>query len=133
MAQRRKCEKSDIILTADIERPEPTDLSPLPLKHETCEYILNTLGGFQCDEFSQPQLIVKKKNRQLKVEGSVKGKVVITVQTGEETPRVFTFIDDANFTLTVDLLPGDKILFQYGAGRDSTIKLKALIVKKHHC
>ena len=129
----KKHRKPDIVLTANLERPESTDLTPLPLTQETCEYILNTLGGFRCNEFEGPQLIIKKKHRQLKVKGSVRGQVEITIQKGEETPRVFGFVDDDDFELEVDLVKGDKITFRYGAGSNSTIKLKALVVKKYHC
>jgi hypothetical protein len=122
--------KPDIVLKANLVRPEPVDLAPLPLTQETCKYILNTLGEFPVFPVKTSQLITKKKCRQLKVEGSVSGKVVITVQTGEETPRVFTFIDTA-INLSEDLVKGDKILFEYGAGENTTINLKALIVKKY--
>ena len=130
--QQKKHRKPDIVVTADL-RPDPTDLTPLPLTQETCEYILNTLGGFRCNEFEGPQLIIKKKHRQLKVKGSVAGQVEITIQTGEETPRVFGFTDEDNFEVEADLVKGDKITFRYGAGSNSTIKLKALVVKKYHC
>lgn len=131
--RQKKHRKPDIVLTANLERPEPTDLTPLPLTQETCDYTLNTLGGFRCDEFEGPQLIIKKNHRQLKVKGSVRGQVEITIQKGEETPRVFGFTDDDDFELEVDLVKADKITFRYGAGSDGSIKLKAKIVKKYHC
>ena len=130
----RNCgNKADIVLTANLERPESTagELVPLPLTQDTCEYTLNTLGGFGCNEFAGPQLIIKNKCRKLKVEGTVTGgQVVITVQTGEETPRVFSFVD-TEFELNEDLVKGDKITFQYESDIDTIIQLKALVVKKY--
>ena len=114
--------KPDIVLRSDTEVLTPTTEFPsaLPMLKESCDYILFSEGVV---------LQTLKKCRKLVVKGSVtNGKLIITVQTGEETPRIFEFENESDFTLIENLKKGDKIVFSY-LGTSTVINIKAKIVK----
>lgn len=118
----RHCNQPDLVLYSVAEvLPTSTELISLPVVEKTTKYSITSQGV---------QVVTHKKYRVLKVRGSVtNGKLVVSVQTGEETPRTFTFENESDFTLVDDLLKGDKIVFLY-SGTGTLIDVKIQIVKK---
>lgn len=112
----------DIVLEAKNETlPVAEELLPLPMVQETCEY------GLGMDSVL---LRTRKKCRQLKASGSVSGgKIVFSVQTGTDTPRVFEFMNVEAFSLTEDLKKGDTITFAY-QGENVSTDVTVIILKK---
>lgn len=121
-----KCHrKPDIVLSLETGVLEPSDETvPLFLKQETCKYDLELVNV----------VVTKKKCRQLIVKGSSKGaEVIIQIQTGTDTPRIFRFDNDLDFELVENLKKGDRILFEAGVvGREGEINLDVKIVKRSH-
>ena len=119
--KRCKCHKPDIVLKASGQQDEPGG-PILPLTQKTCKYELDVSA-----------LKILKKCRELKVKGSVTGgSVIISVQTGTETPRQFTF-ENETFELVENLKKGDAIVFLYFGA--PIVELKASIrkrCKRHH-
>ena len=115
-----KC--ADIVLTSEAGVLADTSVpASLPMRNVVCEYSL-LMNDFV--------LTTLKNCRQLRVKGSVtNGKLIISIQTGTDTPRLFEFENVPEFSLTEDLLKNDKIVFSY-VGTDTVIDIKAKIEKK---
>ena len=130
MGYKHKCKhhEPDIVLSLEtgILEPNPSEEVPVPLylQQKVCKYKLGLVN----------QIITLKKCRELRVKGSSKAtSVIITIQTGTETPRVFTFENDVNFELVENLKKGDVVFFERGeVGREGEITLDVSIVKRSH-
>jgi len=130
MGYKHKCKhhEPDIVLSLEtgILEPNPSEEVPVPLylEQKVCKYELGLVN----------QIITLKKCRELRVKGSSKAtSVIITIQTGTETPRVFTFENDVNFELVENLKKGDVVFFERGeVGREGEITLDVSIVKRSH-
>ncbi len=116
----RHCRKPDIVLRSDPETLEPAlEGAPLPVLLKKRKYTLFSEGSL---------LEVKKCHRQLKVKGSVtNGKFFVTIQKGEEEPRVFEF-ENSDFSLVEKVKKGDKIFLGY-EGTGTVVDMKAKVVK----
>ena len=112
------CHKPDICLKSDQSLQLPAEtLQPLPMLLKKCEYVLLT-----------SVVETLKKDRQLKVKGSVSnGKIRIVIEG--ETIRYVEFENKSSFTLLEDLNKGDKIVFLY-QGNETLVDIKAKVVKK---
>ena len=116
-----KC--ADIVLTSEggVLADAPEVPVALPMRNVTCEYSL-LMNDFV--------LTTLKNCRQFRVRGSVtNGKLIISIQTGTDTPRIFEFENVPDFSLTEDLLKNDKITFSY-VGTGTTIDIRAKIDRK---
>ena len=116
-----KC--ADIVLTSEggVLADAPEVPVTLPMRIVSCEYSL-LMNDFV--------LTTLKNCRQLRVKGSVtNGKLIISIQTGTDTPRIFEFENVPEFSLTEDLLKNDKVSFSY-IGTDTVIDIKAKISQK---
>ena len=115
-----KC--ADIVLTSEAGvLPDTSVPASLPMRNVTCEYSL-LMNDFV--------LTTLKNYRQLRVKGSVtNGKLIVSIQTGTDTPRLFEFENVPEFSLTEDLLKNDKIVFSY-VGTGTVIDIKAKIEKR---
>ena len=113
---------ADIVLTSEPGVLADTSVpASLPMRNVICEYSL-LMNNFV--------LTTLKNCRQLRVKGSVtNGKLIVSIQTGTDTPRLFEFENVPEFSLTEDLLKNDKIVFSY-VGTGTTIDIKAIIEKK---
>ena len=113
-----KC--ADIVLTSEdgVLADAPEVPVPLPMRNVTCDYSL-LMNDFV--------LTTLKNCRQLRVRGSVtNGKLIVSIQTGTDTPRLLEFENVPEFSLTEDLLKNDKITFSY-VGTGTTIDIRAKI------